>query len=729
MALEARIGWLGQLRERGVLRVAASYAVIAWLLLQIADVTFEPLGAPKWAMPALIVTVALGFPVAILLAWFFELGDKGITRDAAAGNAPRPRVHGVRRYADVAVIGVLLATVAVLLVKQSDLGKPPLPDKPSLAVLPFANMSADPTQQYFSDGLAEEVLDRLGQVPGLLVVARSSSFAFRNKDADVRTIAERLGVTAVLEGAVRREGQRLRLSAKLVDAKTGYQLWSGSFDREVNDVFAVQGELAQAVIDAVVPVARGDTPPQSAAALPPTTSLGAYDLYLLGRAAQNARWDDQLRKSIDYFRQALAQDPKFARAQAALANSMVLLYANQYGTPEQAAVAEAETYKALAMDPKSSDAQVAYANYLRGMKRAGAEEAYRKAIELNPNNAEAWHGYNVWLGLNGREQESWEANRRARMIDPLAITPWLNYMGHVLRPGAKALRHELARASVIFADNPEGLRRFALATGPIGYPLDAWQFITASRKALAIAGSTYVPGPGPLWIWLWVDPQYSIQHGLQLLEARDDRDVPMLYGVLVMGYGLAGDEAAQRDMLTRYATAVPTDEKTRQAMRAFWTSVSGDYAAATDALRRAEPIGDDEEVFFGMTLRHNQALPAMLRTYRATGRAAAADALAARYLGKYRAEKPRKPDEQQYDWVGYAALAASEGRKDEAVDALRQAMRWADVPVGFVPQLPWFRTLEGYAPYDAIVREHAARVARIRQQMLALAASVGPGNR
>ena len=160
-----------------------------------------------------------------------------------------------------------------------------------------------------------------------MVVARSSSFSFRDQGLDVRTIAERLGVAVVLEGAVRRDGRRLRLSAKLIDGKTGYQLWSGSFDREVTDVFAVQEELARAVIDAIVPVARGDAH-ASVTATPPTTSLTAYDLFLLGRAAQTLRGPagvTHLKKSVDHFEQALKLDPGFARAQGALANSLVLL--------------------------------------------------------------------------------------------------------------------------------------------------------------------------------------------------------------------------------------------------------------------------------------------------------------------------------------------------------------------------------------------------------------------
>ncbi len=227
-------GLLVRLRERGVLRVAASYAVIAWLALQIADVTFDPLGLPKWVMTSLIVAAILGFPVAIALAWFYEVGDQGVQLDTAPAGDVRPTVHGKRRYADLAIIGVLLVAVAVLLVRQSDIGKPPAPANPAIAVLPFENLSGDPQQEYFSDGLAEEVLDRLGRVPGLKVIASSSSFSFKGKHQDAKTIASQLGVTTVLEGSVRRDGRKLKVNAKLIDGQTGFQLWSGSFDREVD---------------------------------------------------------------------------------------------------------------------------------------------------------------------------------------------------------------------------------------------------------------------------------------------------------------------------------------------------------------------------------------------------------------------------------------------------------------------------------------------------------------
>ncbi|MCM2311072.1 MAG: hypothetical protein NDI84_06665, partial [Steroidobacteraceae bacterium] len=288
-ARPVRAGLLHRLRERGVLRVAASYAVIAWLLLQIADVTLGPLGAPPWAMTALVVAAIVGLPIALLLAWFLEVGADGVEVDTAPEGVARPRARGLRHYADAIVIGVLVVAVAVLLVRQSDLGKPKPPANPAIAVLPFENLSGDPEQEYFAEGLAEETLDRLGRVPGLRVIARSSSFGFKGKDLDAQTIAGKLGVTTLLEGSVRRDGSRLRLNARLVDGATGEQVWSGSFDRELTDIFAVQAELAGAIVSAIVPAAKGSPAedPRS-----PTADLNAYDLYLASRGQLVVRTTD-----------------------------------------------------------------------------------------------------------------------------------------------------------------------------------------------------------------------------------------------------------------------------------------------------------------------------------------------------------------------------------------------------------------------------------------------------
>ena len=193
-----------------MIRVAVSYAVIAWLLLQIADVTFEPLGVPRWVMVSLIVTAILGFPVAVALAWFYEAGDSGVARDTAAEGVPRPVVHGVRRYADLAIIGVLLVAVAVLLVRQSDFG-PSGAKGMAIAVLPFANLGAG-EGDVLASGIAESVLHQLASLAELDVISRTSSFAFRGRATDAREIGRQLGARFLLEGTVQSDRTRMRVT-------------------------------------------------------------------------------------------------------------------------------------------------------------------------------------------------------------------------------------------------------------------------------------------------------------------------------------------------------------------------------------------------------------------------------------------------------------------------------------------------------------------------------------
>ncbi len=287
---------------------------------------------------------------------------------------------------------MLLATVAALLVRQSDLGKPPPPDRPTIAVLPFANLSGDPEQEYFSDGLAQELLDRLGRVPGLAVIGRSSSFSLKGKGLDTLAVAQRLGATTILEGAVRRDGARLKVSATLLDGRTGRTIWSQSYDRAMTDVFAVQEDVAAAVIASIAPAVRGE--PASAAAAPVTTDVSAYDLYLLGLSAQEAETGDRARDAVNYLGQALRVDPQFARAHAALARALLIWLEHPLVPPPADAErrAEAEIYKALALDPSSSEAYASLCALLYRAEHADAEANCKRALDLNPNNTTA-----LWL--------------------------------------------------------------------------------------------------------------------------------------------------------------------------------------------------------------------------------------------------------------------------------------------------------------------------------------------
>ena len=724
-------GLFARLRERGVLRVVASYLVIAWLLLQIADVVLDPLGIPRWVMTALIVAAAVGLPIAIALAWFLEIGAHGVEVDTAAAGMPRPTARGLRHYADAIVIGVLLVAVAVLLVRQSDLGKPKPPENPAIAVLPFENLSGDPSQDYFSDGLAEEMLDRLGRVPGLKVIARSSSFSFKGKDVDARIVAERLGVTTVLEGSVRRDGRRLKLTARLIDGATGQQAWSGSFDREVTDIFAVQAELAGAIVGAIIPAARGDTMAEAAA---PTSDINAYDLYLLARTQLAMRTPTSIRKSVDLMEQAVRLDPNFARAQAHLAASLLffrLLY--DQATPEQSAAslraAEAAIHRALALDPNLSEAHGAYANLLRDTKRPGAEEEYKRALALNPNNAATWHDYAVFLGIDAqRPLESQRATARALQLDPRQPATWANYLMSTMEPGGKRFREEFERAVRMVGDMPFALDRMTMPWAAVhGYPIVIMEAGLAKRDAQAEDNL-------PTWLnffraWSLVDVERAeqflgdpgdVRHGVDYGKIRLFLDAETA--------GLMGDWARLDRKFDALRMRLGDENPHVRSQMAFWLAVQDRYDDAAKSLALAEPAPDEPGIppllsgdkDWGFGLKDT----AKVRIYRATGRGQEATRLANERLEALRGERRAALTDCQWDgWLPYASLAANEGRRDEAVHALQVAMRCGELPYAFQPQLPWFRRLEGHPPYDALLRERERRVEKIRAELLRLEVS------
>ncbi|HEX9172130.1 MAG TPA: hypothetical protein VF861_05665, partial [Telluria sp.] len=318
---------LHRLQQRGVLRVAISYAVITWLLLQIGDVVLEPIGAPGWVMRALIVVVVAGFPIALLLAWYFELTPTGIERDTLPADVARPAVRGARRYADVAIIGVLLVTVIVLLARQGGLLEEET-GPPVVGVLPFTELGLPEEEAYFGAGLADTLTYKLGQLQQLIVLAPSSTIEFRGAELDLLEVGAKLGATALLQGTVRRAGGTLRINARLVEMASGQQLWAGSYDRAGADLFAVQDEIATEVTGALqLLLSPAD---EQKLTRPMTRSLSAYDAFLLGQAKLASRDADQTLAAIDYFRQAITLDPNYALAHAALAEALVINLSVRY---------------------------------------------------------------------------------------------------------------------------------------------------------------------------------------------------------------------------------------------------------------------------------------------------------------------------------------------------------------------------------------------------------------
>ena len=283
-----------ELKRRHVFKVAAAYVVTGWLVAQAAEFLLDSFSTPEWILQTLIVLLLLGFPIAILLAWAFELTPDGVQLDSAVGDKPLPDAVDA----------------------QPDL----LENSPeqSIAVLPFADMSPDQDQEYFSDGLTEELLNLLAKVSGLHVASRTSAFSFKGKQEDIRDIAEKLRVRHVLEGSVRKAGDQLRITAQLIKAKDGYHLWSETYDRSIENVFAVQDEIARAVVESLKLQLLAEAP------VVRETSSEAYNLYLQGMHFKMQRTHESINLAMDYLERAVDIDPEYAPAWALLSEVYAL---------------------------------------------------------------------------------------------------------------------------------------------------------------------------------------------------------------------------------------------------------------------------------------------------------------------------------------------------------------------------------------------------------------------
>ncbi|MFN2476229.1 MAG: tetratricopeptide repeat protein [Chthoniobacterales bacterium] len=419
--------FFAELKRRNVYKVAVAYAVVAWLLIQIATQVFPFFEIPNWAVRLVVLLLVLGFPVAVVLAWAFEITPEGIVR---ADDTPNESPHrATARTLNAVIIAVLVLAVGVLVfdrVRHRPPEASPAAGK-SIAVLPFADMSQAKDQEYFCDGISEEILDSLAKVDGLRVVARTSAFSFKGKSADVTEIGQKLGVATILEGSLRREGNHIRIAAQLINARDGVHLWSETFDREFQGVFAMQDEITRRIVDAlkvklaVAPTIRGQR------------SAEAYDLYLQGLYYVNKSDEESLRKALTLFEAALEKDPQFARAWTGVATAWLWL-ADAYVKPLEAYPAvKAAATKALALDPQDANAHGYLGEALRSLNfdYAGEEAELNKALAIDPNSATAHMFLALLFGAQGDKTRALSHAELARKGDPLSALV-SNFVGIML---------------------------------------------------------------------------------------------------------------------------------------------------------------------------------------------------------------------------------------------------------------------------------------------------------
>jgi TolB-like protein len=424
--------FFAELKRRNVYKVAIAYAVVGWLLVQVATQVFPFLEIPNWIVRLVIVLIAIGFPIALVIAWAFESTPEGIKRTAVA-DAAREYSRG-KVWICVVIVGALMS-IGLFFLGRYTAGNATsrhdastarteaataTPQK-SIAVLPLLNESGDPGDEYFSDGLSEELIAALGQIRDLKVIGRSSSFRFKDRKEEPKTIGEKLGVSTLLEGTVRKQGNKVRIVAELINAADGTELWSRIFDRELKDIFAVQTEIAQAVAASLELTLLGNKDTTAASAS--TQNADAHNAYLQGHFYFARRNVEDYRKAISFFDEAIRIDPDYALAYAERAEAWTFIGdLNPEHKKEAWAAAKRDAEKAVAVGPNLAEAHAAlgWVRFFSEWKFAEGLAELKRATELAPANATANDLLARVLIYVNQIAEAEKLARQAIELDPLA---------------------------------------------------------------------------------------------------------------------------------------------------------------------------------------------------------------------------------------------------------------------------------------------------------------------
>jgi TolB-like protein len=466
-------GFFAELKRRHMFRVAAAYAVVAWLILQVVNNVAPVLDLPVWVARAFLLALVVGFPIALLFVWMRDLAPA----DASAPKAAVSKLDYVLAGGLILVIGLVsyqqLAPSGTTTVEgKADAGAAAQTNAGtgtsiSIAVLPFANLSGDSAQDFFSDGMTEEISAVLAQVQGLTVLGRSSAFQFKGQNSDPRDVGRALNATHLIEGSVRKSGERVRITAQLVRSENGAQLWSETYDRQLNDIFAVQEEIAEAITASLsVPLglAQGDSLVRDR-----TRDVASYDQYLRAKVLVRARGPIEpggpLIEAATLLEQVVARDPAFAPAWAMLAQTHALIPnfvpAASRSVDDQLrffqasnAKAEMVAREAMRLDPRSA---VAYATLARVQARAGefaaADDLYRQALALDPAEPEVLTSFSVTLAVMGRLREGLSVREKLRTLEPFvpnynALTGYYMLMNGQTQPAIALMESLPADAAI-----------------------------------------------------------------------------------------------------------------------------------------------------------------------------------------------------------------------------------------------------------------------------------------
>lgn len=593
--------FFAELKRRRVFRVMAVYGVVGFILLQVVDLAVPALLLPEWTYRFVAFLLLIGFPIAIVIAWAFERTEKGLERTQAAAPGDMEEMIGSPaqgRAMALAALGTALLLLGTWWVFDGPAADPASasldPDAPveSIAVLPFADMSPAGDQVYFGDGLAEELLDALAKVEGLVVAARTSSFRFRGENVDIAEVAERLGVQTVLEGSIRSGGDRVRITAQLVNAD-GYHLWSDRYDRsigEMKDLIRVQEEIAQSIVAALSLAPDSATGGALEALITQgTDNLEAYNALLRGRHLMAQRSPQSLEAAAEQFERAIELDPDYARAWANLGMANSLRVAYGAGDDQVEARGGEAVERALELDPLLAEAHAARGYRLWIFERDfdAADMSFARAIEIDPRLSTAWK----WRGENmasaGDPERGIPYSEKAAQLDPLSLIT-LRDLARVYDAAGRYEQSDSVMASLLQLE-PEFPPAILDLSGRAERKGDLAAAIEYTERYAELTG---LPQPAELTrlYWLAGEDEKAVEQFRSVVPS-DTSSIPdwLFSSVNEFLYSLnrtEGPGAVSAFVAARVPDVARTDSALAVFMEGYASAISGDVDAARDAAAR-----------------------------------------------------------------------------------------------------------------------------------------------
>ena len=476
-----------KLKERNVIRVAIAYIVGGWVLIEVADILLPTFEAPAWAMRALILSVVGGLPVALVFAWMFELTPDGLKIDNDS-DTPDEAIYKARtaRKTDLAIMAALALVVAYFIFDKIWQSEVVRGNMDAIAVLPFTDMSPRRDQEYFAEGLSIELLNMLSRVANLKVTGKTSAFQFKNYQGDFAEIGKTLKVGTILEGSVRTVDNNVRITTNLIDAEKGHTLWSANYDRQLNNIFQVQDEIARSVVTALkAQLLESAVAPTDRVVIPE-----AYTAYQQGAFLQGRLTVEDQQAAINYFKQAIGEDPSYAEPLVGMADAKLMLALNMVAIDRDVGIGEATGYldQALTLNPDLPDAHVAKALIMQVNFRdyVGAERELKRALDSDPKHITALRRLGTIYGMQGRYDEAMESFQKIIDRDPLNTPTFSNYSYNALAAGNLPVAEEMIQKVLDFS--PDSIfANFQLAR------------IYLAESDLAAAEAAIEREPHPVW--------------------------------------------------------------------------------------------------------------------------------------------------------------------------------------------------------------------------------------